>query len=90
MRRGRLCAGVTWRATDWNHVFSMHAYFLARKVGGRKMDPVLRVEPFSRTSQAFVRNETWCSLFLTLGNAATFGDEKTPWPIPEIIGVRNR
>ena len=44
-RRGRLCAGVTWRATDWIHLFTMHAYFLARKVGGRKMDPELRVEP---------------------------------------------
>ena len=33
---GRLCAGVTWRATDWIHLFTMHAYFLARKVGGRK------------------------------------------------------
>ena len=56
-RRGRLCAGVTWRATDWIHLFTMHAYFLARKVGGRKMDPELRVEPFSRTSQALVRNK---------------------------------
>ena len=71
-RRGRLCAGVTWRATDWIHLFTMHAYFLARKVGGRKMDPELRVEPFSRTSQAFVRNETCCSVSLTLGNAAMF------------------
>jgi len=43
-RRGRLCAGVTWRATDWIHLFTMRAYFLARKVGGRKMDPELRVE----------------------------------------------
>lgn len=56
-RRGRLCAGVTWRATDWIHLFTMHAYFLARKVGGRKMDPELRVEPFSRTSQVFVRKQ---------------------------------
>ena len=56
-RRGRLCAGVTWRATDWIHLFTMHAHFLARKVGGREMDPELRVEPFSWTSQAFVRKE---------------------------------
>ena len=71
-QRGRLCAGVTWRATDWINLFTMHAYFLARKVGGRKIDPELRVEPFSRTSQAFVRNETCCSVSLTLGNAAMF------------------
>ena len=57
-RRGRLCAGVTWRATDWIHLFTMRAYFLARKVGGRKMDPELRVEPFFRTSQAFVSGKS--------------------------------
>ena len=71
-QRGCLCAGVTWRATDWINLFTMHAYFLARMVGGRKIDPELRVEPFSRTSQAFVRNETCCSVSLTLGNAAMF------------------
>lgn len=50
--------GVTWRATDWIHLFTMRAYFLARKVGGRKMDPELRVEPFFRTSQAFVSGKS--------------------------------